>query len=179
MLGRLRNIFSSPITDPSYYRSTMSSGAFFFACPLFLLMAYLHISMFHKTASTSKPEIATFAAGCFWGVEHIFLKHFPPSQNKGILSTAVGYTGGNALVTNPSYELVCKGATDHAEALKIEFDPSVVTYAQLVGMLFFNLISRLYLNLICGCIANQSSFTEPMIQRRLTAKEPILVLVSV
>lgn len=86
------------------------------------------------TASTaSQPEIATFAAGCFWGVEHIFLKHFPPSENKGILSTAVGYTGGNPLVKNPSYEQVCGGATDHAEALKIEFDPSIVTYAELVG----------------------------------------------
>ncbi|KAF9558493.1 peptide methionine sulfoxide reductase [Agrocybe pediades] len=110
MLGRVKRLFTSPITDPSYYRAAMSSA--------------------------SKPEIATFAAGCFWGVEHIFLKHFPPSQNKGILSTAVGYTGGNPLVTNPSYELVCKGATDHAEALKIEFDPSVVTYAQLVEFFY-------------------------------------------
>lgn len=80
-----------------------------------------------------KAEIATFAAGCFWGVEHIFLKHFPPSQDKGILSTQVGYTGGNPIVTNPTYKLVCDGATDHAEAVRIEFDPSKVTYAQLVG----------------------------------------------
>lgn len=45
----------------------------------------------------------------------------------------MGYTGGNPLVTNPTYQLVCGGATDHAEALKIEFDPSIVTYDQLVG----------------------------------------------
>lgn len=83
---------------------------------------------------TAQPEIATFAAGCFWGVEHIFLKHFPPSEKKGIISTAVGYTGGNPLVTNPTYQLVCGGATDHAEAVKIEFDPSIVSYDQLVGM---------------------------------------------
>ena len=86
-----------------------------------------------RASASSKPEIATFASGCFWGTEHIFLKHFPPSEKKGILSTSVGYTGGNPLVTNPTYRLVCGGATDHAESVKIEFDPSVVTYEQLVG----------------------------------------------
>ncbi|KDR78192.1 hypothetical protein GALMADRAFT_245225 [Galerina marginata CBS 339.88] len=88
------------------------------------------------STATTTSEIATFAAGCFWGVEHIFLKHFPPSQNKGILSTAVGYTGGNPIVTNPTYKLVCGGATDHAEALKIEFDPSIVTYDELVEFFY-------------------------------------------
>jgi peptide-methionine (S)-S-oxide reductase len=81
----------------------------------------------------SGPEIATFAAGCFWGVEHIFLKHYPPSQNKGILKTAVGYTGGKESSANPDYRTVCSGTTDHAEALRIEFDPNVVSYAELVG----------------------------------------------
>jgi peptide-methionine (S)-S-oxide reductase len=88
----------------------------------------------YEPTVTTQPEVATFAAGCFWGVEHIFLKHFPPSEKKGIISTAVGYTGGNPLVTNPTYQLVCGGATDHAEAVKIEFDPSIVSYDQLVGM---------------------------------------------
>ncbi|KAF8802960.1 methionine sulfoxide reductase A [Phlegmacium glaucopus] len=87
--------------------------------------------------STGTPsQIAIFAGGCFWGVEHIFLKHYPPSENKGIVSTAVGYTGGNPLVTNPSYNLVCGGATDHAEALRIEFDPGVVSYEQLVEFFY-------------------------------------------
>ena len=85
------------------------------------------------TMSGAPPEIATFAAGCFWGVEHIFLKHYPISENKGILKTAVGYTGGKEDVTNPSYRQVCTGTTDHAEALRIEFDPSVVKYDELVG----------------------------------------------
>jgi peptide-methionine (S)-S-oxide reductase len=76
---------------------------------------------------------ATFAAGCFWGVEHIFLKHYGPKENKGIIKTTVGYTGGNPTVTNPSYKQVCSGSTDHAEAVRIEFDPSIVTYDQLVG----------------------------------------------
>ncbi|EEB90606.1 hypothetical protein MPER_11164, partial [Moniliophthora perniciosa FA553] len=56
---------------------------------------------FRSEMSTgSTPEIATFAAGCFWGVEHIFFEHYPPSQNKGILKTAVGYTGAQESSTN-------------------------------------------------------------------------------
>ncbi|PSR77453.1 hypothetical protein PHLCEN_2v7884 [Hermanssonia centrifuga] len=83
--------------------------------------------------SGTTPQVATFAAGCFWGVEHIFLKHYPIAQNKGILKTSVGYTGGKENVTNPDYKLVCTGATDHAEALRIEFDPTLVKYDELVG----------------------------------------------
>jgi len=80
------------------------------------------------------PEVATFAGGCFWGVEHIFLKHYPPSQNKGILKTAVGYTGGKT--DDPNYGDVCSGSTDHAEAVRIEFDPNIVTYAELVEFFY-------------------------------------------
>ncbi|KAI0298331.1 peptide methionine sulfoxide reductase [Multifurca ochricompacta] len=86
--------------------------------------------------STSVPpsQVATFAAGCFWGVEHIFLKQWPIKANKGILKTAVGYTGGHTDpdAPNPTYHQVCTGITNHAEALRIEFDPSKVTYDQLV-----------------------------------------------
>ncbi|KAL4268261.1 MsrA Met sulfoxide reductase family protein [Pleurotus pulmonarius] len=110
---RIKSIFvSGPRKiDPASYRTTMSNA-------------------------NAASETATFAAGCFWGVEHIFLKHYPPSQNKGILKTSVGYTGGNPLVKNPDYKTVCTGATDHAEAVKIEFDPSKVTYAQLVEFFY-------------------------------------------
>jgi len=111
MLGRLKALISPPSIDPASFRASMSSTA-------------------------AQPEIATFAAGCFWGVEHIFLKHYPPSQNKGILKTTVGYTGGNPLVKNPDYETVCRGATDHAEALKIEFDPTIVKYEELVEFFY-------------------------------------------
>ena len=79
----------------------------------------------------NKTEIATFAAGCFWGVENIFQKHFPPE--KGILKTTVGYTGGKEEATNPDYPTVRTGVTDHAEAVRIEFDPNVVKYEELVG----------------------------------------------
>ena len=78
-------------------------------------------------------EMATFASGCFWGTEHIFLKHYPPAQHKGILKTSVGYTGGRESLQNPTYNAVCTGATDHAESVKIEFDPSIVSYDELVG----------------------------------------------
>jgi peptide-methionine (S)-S-oxide reductase len=89
--------------------------------------------IFINTGAHTQSEIATFAAGCFWGVEHIFLKEYPPSQNKGILKTSVGYTGGLEKAQNPTYREVCTGATNHAEALRIEFDPSTIQYGELVG----------------------------------------------
>ncbi|KAI0673255.1 peptide methionine sulfoxide reductase [Trametes maxima] len=83
-----------------------------------------------------KPEVAIFAEGCFWGVEHIFLKYYPPAENKGILKTDVGYTGGKEDAKNPSYKLVCTGSTDHAEAVRVEFDPNVVSYGELVEFFY-------------------------------------------
>ena len=82
-------------------------------------------------AADATTEVATFAGGCFWGVEHIFIKHYPPSENKGILKTAVGYTGG--MIDSPKYPAVSAGNSGHAEALRIEFDPNIVSYAELVG----------------------------------------------
>ena len=74
-------------------------------------------------------ETATFAAGCFWGVEETFRKL------KGVKSTAVGYTGG--LIDWPTYERVCDGNTGHAEAVQIQFDPAVVSYEELLNI-FWN-----------------------------------------
>ena len=67
---------------------------------------------------------ATFAGGCFWGVEKIF------REVDGVVDTSVGYTGGHA--KNPSYEQVCSGRTGHAEAVEILYDPSKVTYEELL-----------------------------------------------
>ena len=73
-------------------------------------------------------EKATFGAGCFWGVEAAFAKV------PGVVSTRVGYTGGHQ--PNPSYDDVCAGQTGHAETVELSFDPKVVSYEQLIGLLF-------------------------------------------
>ena len=71
-------------------------------------------------------ELATFAAGCFWGVEAAY------ADLPGVISTQVGYSGGHA--PRPSYEEVCKGDTGHAEAVMLEFDPDIVSFDGLLEL---------------------------------------------
>ncbi|HEV7921499.1 MAG TPA: peptide-methionine (S)-S-oxide reductase MsrA [Thermoanaerobaculia bacterium] len=76
----------------------------------------------------ARTETATLAGGCFWGVEE-FLRSLP-----GVVDTTVGYTGGT--VANPRYDDVKTGRTGHAEALEIVFDPSRITYGELLDFFF-------------------------------------------
>ena len=76
----------------------------------------------------AKPEIATLAGGCFWGVEDLIRK-LP-----GVIDTEVGYTGGT--LSKPRYEDVKTGRTGHAESLEIVFDPSKITYDEILDHFF-------------------------------------------
>ena len=74
----------------------------------------------------AKSEIATLGGGCFWCVEAVF------QRVEGVISVKPGYAGGK--VKNPTYKQICTGNTGHAEVAKIEFDPSKITYSQILNV---------------------------------------------
>jgi peptide-methionine (S)-S-oxide reductase len=80
--------------------------------------------------TTTMTELATFGAGCFWGVEATFRKL------KGVKSTACGYMGGHT--NNPTYEDVCNDDTGHAEVVQVEFDPAQISYDELLEVFWKN-----------------------------------------
>ena len=88
----------------------------------------LHLVTGHRLAPPYPDglEIADFAMGCFWGAEKVFW------SIQGVWTTAVGYQGGTT--PNPTYKEACTGRTGHAEAVRVVFDPAVVSYAQLLRL---------------------------------------------
>jgi methionine-S-sulfoxide reductase len=85
----------------------------------------------NEKTENNKLETATFAGGCFWCMQ-------PPFQKlNGVVSTAVGYTGGRK--ENPTYEEVCSGRTGHTEAIQVTYDPSQVTYSELLDVFWRNI----------------------------------------
>jgi peptide-methionine (S)-S-oxide reductase len=81
-----------------------------------------------KIKMTNEKEVATFAGGCFWCTEAIFL------ELKGVEKVLPGYIGG--IVQNPTYKEVCNGTTGHAEAIQITFNPKIISYGELLEIFF-------------------------------------------
>jgi len=79
-----------------------------------------------KGLTTDMTQLATFGAGCFWGVEAAF------RRVSGVIDTSVGYMGGH--FPNPSYLDVCARITGHAEVVQVEYDPEIVSYSQLLDL---------------------------------------------
>ena len=96
------------------------------------VLAFIFVSILSCNTNSSlnmqNTQKATFAAGCFWGVESIFM------AVEGVLSTEVGYCGGST--ENPTYREVCTGNTGHAEAIHLTFDSSLVSYQELLKTFF-------------------------------------------
>lgn len=104
-----------------------------------LVKSFLYVIILFSTLSISAQKnsksmkdnlaIATFGNGCFWCTEAIF------QQLKGVETVVSGYTGGQ--VKNPTYKEVCSGTTGHAEAIQITYDPSVISYREILDVFFY------------------------------------------
>ncbi len=91
---------------------------------IFLFLVYwVYVSLIEKESMMNK-EIATLGGGCFWCLEAVF------EETKGVLDVVSGYAGGES--KNPTYEQVCQGTSNHAEVVQIEFDPSIISYEEIL-----------------------------------------------
>lgn len=117
------------------------------------------------TAGEQKTEVAVLAGGCFWGVEEI-LRSVP-----GVLNTDVGYTGG--WLANPTYHDTHDSKSGHAEAIRVTFDPSVLSYQELLDKWFFRLHDPTTLNRQGNDIGTQyrSAIFPQTEEQRRTAEE--------
>ena len=100
-----------------------------FILPLILVLTLSLFAQKNKKTMNDQLAVATFGNGCFWCTEAIF------QQLKGVKTVLPGYTGGE--VKNPSYKEVCAGSTGHAEAIQITYDPSVISYRELLDVFFY------------------------------------------
>ncbi len=94
-------------------------------------MVYADNESKDSNMDNKKIEKAVFTGGCFWCMQN------PYDELKGVVSTAVGYTGGHK--DNPTYEEVCTGNTGHAEAIEVLYDPSQISYAELLNVFWKNI----------------------------------------
>ncbi len=95
-----------------------------------LLVVLMSITGIRSAAQSksSAMEIATLGGGCFWCTEAVY------KELKGVVSVTSGYSGGD--VVNPSYREVCTGRTGHAEVIKVEFDPAVISFQEILEVFF-------------------------------------------
>ena len=117
-----------------------------------------------KGKDVDKKEVATLAGGCFWCLEAVF------RQLKGVESVCSGYTGGH--LVNPSYQQVCTGETGHAEAVQVTYDPSILSYHDLL-MVFFSIHNPTTLNRQGADMGEQyrsAIFTHNAVQEKVAAQ---------
>ena len=100
-----------------------------FVLPLVLVLTLNLFAQKNNKTMNDQLAVATFGNGCFWCTEAIF------QQLKGVKTVLPGYTGGE--VKNPSYKAVCAGTTGHAEAIQITYDPSVISFRELLDVFFY------------------------------------------
>lgn len=105
--------------------SVIKSKIFFYQ----YLKIFRNVKNFLLAGIKMNYETAIFGGGCFWCIEAVFL------MVRGIAKVETGYSGGH--IKTPSYNMVCTGGTGHAEVIKIEFDPKVIRYRQLLEIFFF------------------------------------------